>query len=303
MDETITPHRKIARGKFPRRQPIVMTLALLIPLTLTFYAWNISSENITAKQRAEFEALAVENEHDLLHRLDSYEHALLGGVAFYQSAPSIKRADWKHYAETIDLAHNFPGVRGIGVIDVVKPETILQYGQILREENGFDVSIHPQTQGKPYYIIRHIEPEESNKKAIGLNIAFEEHRQEAAELSRITGQPAITRKIALVQDAEKAPGFLLLYPLYRKDTPTHTKQERIAALQGWIYVPFIAGDFLRELTKSQGLLFNLQSRVAGLGGALRRSHRPHRRLQDGHSPQTQPQRQGALQIHRARVCG
>jgi PAS domain S-box-containing protein len=121
-----------------------------------------------------------------------------------------------------------------------------------RLDDAADFQVHPAGSGEPYYIITYIEPEPDNRLALGLNIAFERHRRQAADLSGDTGKAAITRRIVLVQDEQQTPGFLLLYPLYRDAAFVDTAQHRRAALQGWIFAPFIAKNFLADLTRSQG---------------------------------------------------
>ncbi len=94
------------RGNTLGSLPLVTMLVLAIPLGLTFYAWKIASENIYARSYAEFDALAIESEKALLHRIDSYESALLGGEGFFQGSESVSRTEWKRYVETTDIKNS-----------------------------------------------------------------------------------------------------------------------------------------------------------------------------------------------------
>lgn len=246
------------RGNRLGSLPAVAMLALIMPLGLTFYAWKITSENVLAQQRTEFEAIALENQNALKHRIDSYEHALLGGIAYFLGSKSVERDEWRSYVNTINIRSNFPGVGGVGFIKHLTKDAVPEFLEETRKDGAPDFNIHPETEGRPYYVIKYIEPETENNKAIGLNIGFEDNRTEAANLSRDSGKPAITKKIILVQDAQKTPGFLLLHPLYHKGTNPGTTEERREAHEGWIYAPFIAKEFLHELTKSQGVLLNIR---------------------------------------------
>ncbi|MFT7433093.1 MAG: CHASE1-domain containing sensor protein [Alphaproteobacteria bacterium] len=77
-------------------------------------------------------------------------------------------------------------------------------------------------------------------------------------LARDTANSAITKRILLVQDSEKKPGFLHLLPMYKKGLPITTVTERRAAFNGWIYAPFIGENFIKGLTTSQGNKFHLK---------------------------------------------
>lgn len=77
-----------------------------------------------------------------------------------------------------------------------------------------------------------------NAKAVGLDLAFEENRREAAMLSRDTGLAQITAPIVLVQDEKQTPGFLFYAPFY-KGVSHDTLAERRKNFLGMVYAPFV----------------------------------------------------------------
>ena len=246
------------RGTTLARLPVTALLILLIPLGLTFYAWKISSEANNNNGEILFESLAIENKKALLSRINSYENALLGGVAYFQGSDRISRDEWRRYVDMLDIQENFPGINGLGWITSLAPSGIERFLSAARADGAPNFEIRPKNVEAGQYIINYIEPESINRQAIGLNIAFEENRKEAADLSRVTGKPAITKRIILVQDAEKTPGFLLLHPMYREGFEPGSSADEWATFDGWIYAPFIAKNFMSELTRSQGSTINFR---------------------------------------------
>jgi len=238
--------------------PMAAMLVLIMPLGLTFYAWKIASENAHRKSRAQFESLALESERALLYRLASYENATLGGAGFFQGSDAVSREEWRDYVQALRMQENFPGINGIGWVERVPAGQVDSYLRRIRADEAPDFQIHPGAARDELYVISLIEPQLTNRAALGLNIDFEANRRAAADLSRDTGKAAITRRIVLVQDEQRTPGFLLLHPLYSKGMPTDTLQHRRQALRGWIYAPFIAKNFLADLTRSQGETLNLR---------------------------------------------
>ena len=239
------------RGSVLSNLPILAMLVLLIPLGLTFYSWKITSENAYHTNNSQFEALAQENETALLHRINSYNYALLGARGFFEGSDFVSRKEWKEYVDTLNIEQNFPGINGIGLIMPVQPEKLKAFVANIRKSDLSTFTIHPETKDRPYYIISYIEPTKLNLAGIGLNIGFEDNRKQAAELSRDSGKSVITKKIILVQDEQKNTSFLLLTPIYSTGFPVTTIEERRHALQGWVYSPFIANNFLSNLTNSQ----------------------------------------------------
>ncbi|WP_340159432.1 CHASE domain-containing protein [uncultured Hoeflea sp.] len=246
------------RGTTIARLPVTALMIMLIPLGLTFYAWKISSEANTSNGEIQFESLAVENKKALLSRINSYENALLGGVAYFQGSENISRNEWRRYVDMLDIQENFPGINGLGWITSLAPSGIDRFLNAARADGAPNFEIRPKNVEAGHYIINFIEPESINRQAIGLNIAFEENRKQAADLSRSTGKPAITKRIILVQDAEKTPGFLLLHPMYKEGFEPGSSADEWATFDGWIYAPFIAKNFMNELTQSQGNTINFR---------------------------------------------
>jgi PAS domain S-box-containing protein len=246
------------RGTPLGRLPFAALLLLLLPLALTFYAWKATTDNDYQRGEAKFRTLAIESEKALQNRIDSYGNALLGAAGFIQGSERVSRDEWRTYAQTVRVRENFPGINGIGWILPVDPGDVEDFVAATRADGSPGFTIHPEGAGGPNYIITYVEPEDGNREALGLNIAFEANRFAAAELARDSGSTAITSRVVLVQDRQQSPGFLLLHPIYRHGMPVSTVTERRAALRGWTYAPFIASHFLEGLTHSQSSQFRLR---------------------------------------------
>jgi PAS domain S-box-containing protein len=246
------------RGAAIGQLPFAALLLLLMPLGLTFFAWQVISENDYLRGDAKFETLSIEGEKALENRLASYGNALLGAASFIQGSATVSRMEWRTYAETIRMRENFPGLNGIGWIEPVENSALPEYLRRRRADGSPNFAIHPRPDGGPNYIVSYVEPEEENHAAIGLNIAFERKRLEAANLSRDSGRPAITGLVMLVQDEGRTPAFLMLYPIYHRNLPTGTTAERRAAFRGWTDGPLVARNFLASLTDRQDSDYRLR---------------------------------------------
>lgn len=253
-----SPERLIWRNNTINGLSMLAMIVLIMPLGITFYAWKFVYESNYQKSHSGFEVLVKENEKALMYRLNSYKSALLGGAGFFQGSESVERDEWRHYVEAIKIRETFPGMSGIGFIEPVKEDALKNYLNRVHKGGAPDFKIHPQTKGKPYYIVTYVEPIANNQSALGLNIAFEDNRLEAINKARDTGNPTISKRIVLVQDEHKTPGFLLIYPLYRHGVSINTPEERQVALRGWIYAAFIAKNFLGDLTRRQSGKLNLR---------------------------------------------
>ena len=257
--------------------PVAGLLILLLSLGLTFYAWKMVAHYVYEKNAAEFTSLAQESETALLHRIDSYQHVLLGGVGFFQGAGTVSRAQWRTYVEAIDIQQNYPGISGIGWIADVRPDELRDFTESMRRQGQSHFTEHPDAPTPDHFIISYIEPVEINREAVGLNIAFEQNRYNAALSSRTSDAPVITKPITLVQANTKGPGFLMLVPIYDKGTAANVPHDSATpdaprpqpavlqspashptAFRGWVYAAFVADSFLKGLTNSQGHVLHIQ---------------------------------------------
>ena len=233
-------------------------VVLLVPIGLTFYAWKLVSASSYERNYASFVELAEDNERALTHRLDSYAQGLDGAAGLLDASEEISLTEWRTYVDALDITNKMPGINGIGFIEPV-PEGGHDAFIARYERLGLKgLTLHPETDVQETFAITYIEPMGQNREAVGLNIAFEDNRRNAAITARDTGKASITKRIFLVQDATRSAGFLLLRPQYRIGWPTTTIAERRAAFFGWVYAPFISYKFMEGLSASQGSLFALQ---------------------------------------------
>jgi PAS domain S-box-containing protein len=240
-------HRLRWRDKPVGGRALLVMLALLIPLTLTLELWKVNAENLAATNASAFESLVQENENALGRRMNLYQQVLRGAAAHVLSSPNVTRDDWRRYVQNADIEDVLPGVSALGYVEARNDGTS--------------------------FIVKYIEPEEPFRPALGFDLATEPLRSEAAQLSRDTGKPALTRKLTLrgAKDSTNAPsGILLLHPIYAPGLPTSTVQERRDAIRGWLYAPLGTARFMKGLTRSEGALLNVSiyDGSADLPGAL-----------------------------------
>ncbi|MCA9128242.1 MAG: CHASE domain-containing protein [Planctomycetales bacterium] len=219
-------------------------LIVVFSLAMTFVAWDYSRSERDARVEAQFEREAEHVVELARERMQKYEDALWGGVAFAKTTPAILDFElWKAYAESIDIAGKYPGINGLGFIDTLSQQEVDGYLQFQRELRP-DFSIHPAHERQDLFPISYIIPVEGNEKAVGLDIAYEENRHAAALQARDTGLAQVTGPIALVQDQAHTPGFLFYAPIFKDDL--HGSAEQVASLEdrrrtfaGLVYAPFV----------------------------------------------------------------
>lgn len=214
-------------------------LVIVISLVLTVVIWKYSEIQSTQKLEGQFNRDSAKLVERVLERMTLYEHALWGAAAHLAVSDGQTSAmKWQRYANSLRIHQAYPGINGIGVIYNIQENALAAYLQEQRIERP-DYVIHPSHEQDEYWPITYVEPLATNKKALGLDMAFETMRYTGVKNAKDSGLSQLTGPIILVQDDKKTPGFLLYAPFYKNGAPTDTVEQRREAINGVTYAPFI----------------------------------------------------------------
>ncbi|TDQ81952.1 PAS domain S-box-containing protein [Dongia mobilis] len=225
---------------------LVFTLGCVIA-GITFAALRYEQQRIDARHLIN---VAERVQQQIANRMGIYVNALRGGASLYAASRSVNRQEWRDYAQSLDMPRHYPGVLGIGVVLPGDKASATSFTYAMRRDGRPDFTIHPVPGVDPeaaaytqHFTIVYIVPEEPNQAAIGLDLASEPNRRLAALKARDSGNPAMTARIILVQDAKRQPGFLVFVPIYRQPGGATDIETLRWYFHGWIYAPFLAADF------------------------------------------------------------
>ncbi|WP_187804798.1 CHASE domain-containing protein [Aquipseudomonas alcaligenes] len=239
-----------------RRKPFISAnwqalAALLLGLGASLLgAWLLSQHNQREAQAAV--VLAAEAAADtVVKRLELYQYGLRGarGAILTAGEERITREDFHRYSKTRDIEVEFPGARGFGFIRRVPRASEAAFLARARSDGLADFQIRQlSVHAGERYVIQYIEPVEPNAAAVGLDIASEDSRREAAEAAMRSGEVRLSGPITLVQ-ATGSPlqSFLILMPIYRGAQVPASPAEREAAAIGWSYAPLLMTEILSSL--------------------------------------------------------
>ncbi|MGS0737656.1 CHASE domain-containing protein [Pseudomonas sp. GG8] len=224
-------------------------------LTTGLCAWGLREGNEDqARAAVRFEALeAVDT---VSGRLRLYEYGLRGarGVVLTAGEHLITRDAFHRYIQTRDLDAEFPGARGFGFIRRVPVSQERQFLADARADGKPDFAIRQLSpQSDERFVIQYIEPLDKNQRALGLDIASDPGRRDAAQEAVRTGKAQLSAPITLVQADDKPhQGFLMLMPIYRQILVPASVSEREQSAFGWSYAPLVIADVLAGLPGQYG---------------------------------------------------
>jgi len=211
-------------------------------------------------------------------RLDAYALVLRGGAGLFAASKDVGRHEWRSYVETQRASETVPGVQGIGFARLIPPHQLAEHIARIRSQGFPDYNVRPPGERPIYTSIIYLEPfRDRNLRAFGYDMWSEPVRRAAMERARDTGEPALSGKVELVQEAatDVQAGTLMYVPVYRKGAAAETIQQRREALIGWVYSPYRMNDLmsgiLADWTRHEGKSIGLQifaGHEASTAGAL-----------------------------------
>jgi signal transduction histidine kinase/ActR/RegA family two-component response regulator len=226
-------------------------LVLLVALILTVCATAYLAHSFQVKERERFENEVRAVTNRLSERMDTYTELLRGTRGLTVAAngrPSL--AQFRAYTRSLELEQSFPGIQGIGF---ARRSDRADLPHLVAEMRGLGFekyNVRPSGPRSEYFPIVYLEPEDQrNVTALGFDMFVESVRRAAMVQARDRGEPALSGRVVLVQEIDpvKQFGFLLYLPVYRKDRPTSTVEQRRAALLGFVYSPFRVDDLFQAI--------------------------------------------------------
>ncbi len=226
---------------------LAVSIFITIGITYNFYKSAKSKDLIRFTNEISRVQSAIDN------KINLYVALLKGGRGFVESSKDLSRRSFAEYVESLNLARNYAGVRGIGYNKIVAPSEINKLTEQMRVEGYSDFRIFPTVEEDSHQAIIYLEPfNEVNQRAIGFDMSTEIVRKAALERAADSGESASTGKVNLAFEGENdsEPGFLIYLPIYKKNEIPNSIEARRQNLVGYIFSPFGANEFLQEIQKT-----------------------------------------------------
>lgn len=249
---------------FYRSAAVTLIVCLLVTAAA---AWWTAKRNDRQANRA----VAVEGDEwssAVLERIRLYQYGLRGvrGAVLTAGENGMTRTLFRNYSLTRDLPYEFPGARGFGFVRRVSELDEPAFLARARADGPADFSIHSfAPHAGERFVIQYIEPSERQANVVGLDIASESNRREAALDAMRSGEVRLTAPITLAQETEKPlQSVLMLLPIYRSGVTPDSQAEREAQAFGWSFAPLLIEDVLKGLAiESEALHLSLRDVTTG----------------------------------------
>lgn len=245
--------QKMTDWQYAPKSYLMPWLVLCASLAATIYAADAVRSNIENEAQLEFAVDCNEVKANIEARLQAHKQVLLGGAAMFDASESVNRDEWRKYAARMQIDQHFNGIQGLGYSLLIQKQQLPGHIAEIRKQGFTTYTVHPAGERESYSSIIYLEPFEGrNLRAFGYDMYSEPVRRAAMEQARDKNLPAISGKVVLMQESNEnvQAGTLMYVPVYRKQVPINTVEQRRAALTGWVYSPFRMNDLLHGVLQS-----------------------------------------------------
>ncbi len=224
----------------------VLILGLFLTAILVYYA----KEDLDNHNKQELEIGAFDIKFRIQSMLSSHVQFSRSCASFFMSSDSVTKDDWKDYVEKSKIAENLNGFQGIAYVMIVSNNQLENHTQRFKDVLSKNYTVFPSSTEEVYTPIVYIEPlQDRNIKALGFNVSTNPHMKKAIEKARDSNKTIVTDKVTLIQEGspETSTGFVMYTPIYEKNLPVNTINERRVAILGWAASSFRMVNFMKSI--------------------------------------------------------
>jgi signal transduction histidine kinase/CheY-like chemotaxis protein/integral membrane sensor domain MASE1 len=235
-----------------RRDSILAQWATLFAgIGLTVLVWHLLTVSTERRAREQFNLECTAIEQRIGRRLAQYETALRSAQALFKANQSVSRTQWRDFVGGIDIQRHFPGMQGMGYARYASGSERAALEAAVHAEGypGFHVWPAPDP-GQASGVVLYLEPFKGrNLRAFGYDMLSEPERRKAMLQAARLAEATMSGKVTLVQEdgADVQAGFLVYLPVYVNGAALGNAEQRMAALQGFVYSAFRMNDLMRGI--------------------------------------------------------
>ncbi|MDD4412547.1 MAG: CHASE domain-containing protein [Patescibacteria group bacterium] len=205
--------------------------------------YDVLAESSRYKAQREIEIVV----DDFKTNKSSIDLAFYAVRSFFESSDDVTKKEFYHFIESSRFLEMVPAMSSFSFSSNIPFKDSKNFIENYKNDKTFNVSgypdfkIFPETDKMAQFILTYVYPENIFGKALGYNMHSDESRRIAIENARDKNEGSISKIVNVLPTGEQS--FLYFLPVYNKDLPIGTLEERRTAFLGTVNGTFRANDF------------------------------------------------------------
>jgi len=251
-----TENKIEAHKTIPIRRYLALMCTITIGVVVSFILYITVKNWQQEDQRLEFESVVKGYADAVQNSLNGNVEALRFLGDFFDNSTYVSRQEFSSFVKGV--LPRYPGIQAFSWNPLVPDDKRADYESLAREEGLKNFEFTEYTakgklvkaaQRQEYIIVYYLEPLETNRPALGFDIASNPTRSKAIHNGFNSAKLSATDRITLVQESGNQFGLLLLLPIYRQGVPLKTLEERFENRRGLVVEVLRIGDVLETALK------------------------------------------------------
>ena len=240
----------------PRPSPALAVF--LGGVVLSLLCWRVAEDRVQLDAVSKVDAAISDATDAIQDRLRSTYDVLYGVQGLFRATEKVSREEFERFLTGLNLPERHPTIRTINFSQRIASAEKDEFVARVRADRGLLSADYPEFTikpggGRPEYLpIVYIWPSAGNQNAYGLDILSEE-RRESAERARDRNEPVLSARLTLATDPTRQAAFSVRLPIYRRDAPIGTIEERRNALSGMLSATFLATTLVGDVLSHAAL--------------------------------------------------
>lgn len=234
-----------------------VTLMHIAPATIVFIAffiitiWNwVQLRNNLEDSRQDILVKSAQATSDnIAGTISRYEDIQNSGAGLFESSEYVSKEEWKRFVSIFDLPGRYSGIEAIGYTKLIPTEKSDQAIEEIRSEEEPGFKIYPEGSRPLYAPVVYNEPStRKNSESVGYDMLSSPRLRAAMDQARDSGEPSISRTLMPSKGSPfgNQSEFIIYSPIYRKDSPNTTLNDRRKNILGFVYLEIENYNFLNQ---------------------------------------------------------
>lgn len=184
-------------------------------------------------------------QYNINSRINAYTDVLRSTASFFHAAEQVDRSSFHRYVSGLNIERQFPALDNINYAQYVRHAQRADFEGSLRHSAGDaalgypeGTTVSPPEARDEYWVLTMIEPLAEFREKIGRDIAYRAPVARALAQGRDSGAMSASGTPIDSVHQPLGAGLALRLPVYRKDMPRNTVEQRRAACIGSVGIGF-----------------------------------------------------------------
>ncbi|CAN7614177.1 EAL domain-containing protein [Trinickia sp. LjRoot230] len=203
-------------------------------LTTTIVVYSLLASFVERDAQLRFDNDSRGVEQQIATRVRLYSDVLVTMRALFTSDSEVTRSEFRDFVKGLDLPGRYPGFQTLNYAFYVRDDDLAAFQASQRADGllrraGITFSVRTSGSHPVHEILTYVEPLESNREVVGIDIESGVGRSAVLQASRDSGEAVSSGRRIF---AAKQVGLAIRLPVYRRGMPVETVTQRRLAYVG-----------------------------------------------------------------------